>query len=115
MNIFIEYIIVFILIYTFYYFFITRHNQEYNKKQLPAEVLYFKKIYKVNITKDIYKSFLNIITIVNTFIITTTYIILIYLLNNWIARILVGVVLLILMIIICYGILARYYLKKEGR
>lgn len=115
MNIFIEYIIVFILIYTFYHFFIIRHNQEYNKKQLPVEILYLKKIYKVNITKDIYKSFLYISAIINTFIITTIYIILIYLLNNWITRILIGVVLLILMIIICYGILARYYLKKEGR
>ena len=35
--------------------------------------------------------------------------------ENWVLRIIFGIVLLILMTIICYGLLGRYYLWKEGR
>ena len=115
MNIYLEYIIVFILIYIFYYFSIIKNYSKYDKKNLPVELLYLKKIYKININKEQYKSFLTTYSIINTFIITTIYIILMYLLNNWLLRILIGIVLLLLLIIICYGLLARYYLKKEGR
>jgi len=115
MNIFLEYTIVFILIYFFYYISIIKNYSKYDKKNLPVELLYLKKIYKVNITKDEYKNFIYTYSFINTFIITTIYIILMYLLNDWIPRIIIGIILLILMIIICYGLLARYYLKKEGR
>lgn len=115
MNIFLEYIIVFILVYVIYYFLTTKHYKKYDKKHIPVEAMYLKKIYNVNITKDKYKNFLYAYSFINAFIITTNYIILMYLLNGWVLRIIIGVILLILMIIICYGLLARYYLKKEGR
>ena len=58
MNIFFEYIIVFILIYTFFYFGIIKHIKKYDKKNLPVELLYLKKIYKVNIPKEEYQDWL---------------------------------------------------------
>ena len=39
---------------------------------------------------------------------------LMYLLKSWVLRIIIGVVLLILLLIICYGLLGRYYMMKEG-
>ena len=115
MSIFLEYIIVFILVAIFYHITIKLHYKNYNKDKLPVELLYLKKIYKISVNKENYKSYINILPIVNSFIITTIYIMLMYLLKSWVLRIIIGVVLLILLLIICYGLLGRYYLKKEGR
>ena len=100
MSVFLEYVIVFVLVYIFYYIFFVRNNREYDIKRLPVELLYLKKIYKVSISKDNYNNYVNICAIVNTFIITTIYIILMYLVSAWIIRIILGVILLILMLII---------------
>ena len=114
MSIVLEYLIVFALIWVMNYFIFIKGRLKYNKKEVPTELLYLKKIYKINLKKINYKNFVYTYTTINTFIITTIYIILIYLLNSWILRIIIGIILLILLMIICYGLLARYYLKKEG-
>ena len=114
-KILLEYIIVFIIIWLMNYFLLVKNKLKYKKKEVPTELLYLKKIYKINIKKINYKSFVYTYTIINSFIISTIYIILMYLLDNWILRIIIGVILLVLLIIICYGLLGRYYLKKEGR
>lgn len=114
-KIFLEYIIVFIIVWLINYFIYGKNRLKYNKKALPTELLYLKKTYKINIEKKDYKSFVYIYTTINSFIITTVYIIIMYLLNNWILRGIIGIILLILLLIICYGLLGRYYIKKEGR
>lgn len=113
MNILLEYIIVFIGVLIVNYYFNKFNRNNLPKKVLTPELLYLKKIYKVNIREEEKKSFYRTIIVVNSFIITTIYIILMYLLDSWIFRIIIGIVLLILMIIICYGILGRYYRGKE--
>ena len=113
MNILLEYLIVFIGVLIINYYFNKFNRKNLDKKTLTPELLYLKKIYKVNIREKDKNNFYRTIIVINSFIITTIYIILMYLLNNWILRIIIGIVLLILMIIICYGILGRYYRKKE--
>ena len=115
MNILIESVIVFVLVYFIFYYVLASGGKKYNPKKIPVELLYLKRIYKVNIKKEDYAGFLHICAILNSFIVTCIYLILIYLVNSWWVRIIVGIVLLILMLIICYGILARYYLKKGSR
>ena len=39
----------------------------------------------------------------------------IYLVKNMIIRIIIGTVILVLLIIICYGLLGRYYLYRETK
>ncbi len=112
MNVLLEYIIVFCVVFVLNYFMLATSKKKYNKKHIPTELLYLKKIYGVDIKKISYEKFVITYAIINTFIISTIYIILMYLLNNWILRIIIGIVLLILMIIICYGFLAKYYLWK---
>lgn len=114
MAIVLEYIIVFIFIFVINYLMRIRNNVKYKKKNIPNELLYLKKIYNINVNKGNYKQFIYICCITNTFIITTIYIILIYLIEGWILKIILGIILLILMIIICYGLLGRYFSKKEG-
>ena len=114
LNILLEYIIVFLLVFVMNYFMFVKNKKKYNKKKLPTELLYLQKIYGVDVNKISYERFVYVYTFVNTFIISTIYIILMYLLDEWIWRIIVGIVLLILLIIICYGFMAKYYLWKEG-
>ena len=106
---------VFGIVWLINYFLFVRGNTKYNKKNVPTELLYLKKIYQINIKKINYKNFVYIYTFINSFIMSFIYIVLMYLLDNWILRVVIGVVLLLLMIIICYGLLGRYYLWKEGK
>ena len=115
MNIFLEYIIGFIGVYCLNYFVSVQGQKLEKKKKKMTEALYLKKFYGVVISKKDYSKFLVICSLINTFIISTIYMIIMYLLNHIILRIIIGVILLILMIIICYGFLAKYYLWKEGR
>lgn len=115
MNIVLEYVVVFIGVFIFNYFVTKVSSKKLSKNQVPTEVLYLKKVYKVTIPKKSYPKFMIICSLINTFIISTIYIIIMYLVNYIILRIVIGVILLILMIIICYGFLAKYYLWKEGR
>ena len=115
MKIFLEYIVVFMFIWVMNYFLFIKNKLKYDKKNVPTELLYLKKIYHVNIRRINYKKFVYQYTLINSFIITTIYIILVYLVKGMILKIVLGVILLILMIIICYGLLGRYYLSKEGR
>jgi len=114
-RVLIEYLLVFLLLFIVHYIFVVRKNKKYNKDKVPLELLYLVRIYGLNIKKINYKKFVWIYSLINTFIISTVYIIIFYLLNNLILQIVIGVVLLILFIIICYGLLGRYYLKKEGK
>lgn len=113
MTILLEYIIVFIGVLIINSL-IASYNKKHTKGILTHELLYLKKIYHIDIKKIDKSKFTKTITLINTFIITTIYIILMYLLKGWLLRIIVGLILLVLMIIICYGLLGRYYLKKEG-
>ena len=78
--------------------------QEYLTICLEIEEEYYKKI-------DINK-LNNQIVWVNTIIMSIIYMICCYLIKGFIFQILIGFVLLILLIIIAYGLLGRYYMKR---
>ena len=115
LNIFLEYIIVFIGVYCLNYFVSVQGQKLEKKKKKMTEALYLKKFYGVVISKKDYSKFLVICSLINTFIISTIYIIIMYLVSGIIFKVIIGVILLVLMIIICYGLLAKYYLWKEGK
>ena len=111
----IEFLVVFLVVYLINYFLFVRNKLKYSKKDVPTELLYMKKIYNINLKKLNYKNFVYSYALVNTFIISCVYMIVTYLISNFVLKLVIGIVLMILMIIICYGLLARYYLWKEGR
>ena len=115
MNIIFEYLIVFLVIFILNYFFFIRNKEKYNKKKIPYELYYLKSIYNINLKKDNYKKFVWVYSLTNTFIITTSYIIVVELVKGILLQVVVGLVLIILLIIICYGLLGRYYNWKEGK
>lgn len=114
LNILLEYIISYALVFLLYCLIFIRKKTKYNKNKVPVEYYYLVSLYGLR-QKDIdYKKFMYISGLVNTFIIVTTYIVVSKLLNKWFIQLLCGIVIIILLIIICYGILGRYYQKKQN-
>lgn len=115
LNIIIEYLISYALVFLLYYFLFIRKKTKYNKNKIPVEYYFLVNVYKIN-SKDInYKKFIYLSGFVNTFIIVTTYIIVSKLISKWFLQLLFGVVIIVLLIIICYGIIGRYYKGKEHK
>lgn len=114
-QIIIEALIIFIAIFLFNYIFFVRKNKKLKKDQMPLELIYLANIYGINPKKLKYRKFQYTYSFINAFIITVTYLAVIYLIKTMIMKVIIGIVLLILLIIICYGLLGRYYLYQEEK
>lgn len=113
-SIIIEYIISFALVFLLYYLLFIRKKTKYNKNKVPVEYYYLVSLYKLKEKEIDYKRFMYISGLINTFIIVTTYIVVFKLLDSWFWMLICGIVIIVLLIIICYGILGRYYTKKQN-
>lgn len=111
----IEAILIFILIFLFNYIIFVRKNKKLKKDDMPLELIYLSNIYGIDPKKINYRKFQYTYSIINSFIITSTYLVVIYLVKTMIMKIIIGVTLLVLLIIICYGLLGRYYLKEQSK
>lgn len=114
LNILLEYVIAYILVFVLYFFIFVRKKTMYDKNKVPVEFYYLVSLYGLEQKKINYKKFIYETAFINTFIIVTTYIIISKLLDKWVWQLLIGIVLIILMIIICYGLLGRFY-RKRGK
>ena len=112
-KIIIEICIVYTLVFGLNYFLFVRKNKKLNKNEMPLELIYLCGIYGINPKKINFRRFQYAYSFINAFIITTTYILVIYLVKLMIFKVIIGIVILILLIIICYGLLGRYYLYRE--
>ena len=115
MNFIREFLFLFIILYIFNYVILYLYNKKFNKNKNVSLIFYLKKIYGINLNKNGYSKLIWLFAFLNSFIIDTTYIIIFYLLNNLILRFIFGIILIILLTIVCYGIFARLYLLKEGK
>lgn len=112
LSILLEYVITYILVFILYFLLFVMKKTKYNKNKVPVEYYYLVSLYGLDEKKINYKWFVYASAFINTFIIVTTYIIITRLLDKLIWQILVGIVIIVLFIIICYGLLGRYYQKK---
>ena len=113
LNIMLEYIISYALVFLLYYLLFIRKKTKYNKNKVPIEYYYVISLYGLKENDIDYKKFMYMTLFVNTFIIVTPSIIVFKLLDNWIWMFICGIVIIILLIVICYGIIGRYYQKKQ--
>lgn len=113
LNILLEFIIVYIVVFILYWLIFVRKKTKYNPNKVPVEFYYLVSLYRLDQNKISYKKFIYATSFINTFIIDATYMVVSKLLNKWVWQLLVGIVVIILLIIICYGILGRYY-QKHG-
>ena len=116
-NIYIQLLIETLIIYTaiflFNYFVFVRKNKKLKKDEMPLELIYLSGIYEIDPKKINFRSFQYTYCFINSFIITATYLAVTYLVKTMLMKVIIGVVLLVLLIVICYGLLGRYYLYKE--
>ena len=111
----IETLIIFIAVFLFNYFVFVRKNKKLKQDEMPLELIYLSSIYGINPKKLKYRKFQYTYSFLNAFIITSTYLAVTYLIKTMLMKVIIGIVLLILLIIICYGLLGRYYLYKEEK
>ena len=71
---------------------------------MPLELIYLSSIYGIDPKKIHFRKFQYAYSLINAFIITATYILVIYLVPTMILKVVLGIVILILLIIICYDL-----------
>ena len=105
--------IVFVLVFLLNYFLFVRKNKKLKQDEMPLELIYLTGIYEIDPKKINFRRFQYIYSLLNAFIITTTYMLVVYLVKYMLLKVVIGIVLLVLLIIVCYGLLGRYYQYKE--
>jgi len=110
-----EYILVLVVLLIINYIFFIRKKQKLDKKRVPIELNYLIRLYGLNVKKIDYKKFVWIYNVINAFIMSSVYIIVIYLVDGFALQLVFAMILLLLLTIICYGLLGRYYQKKGDK
>ncbi len=111
----IEVLIVFTFVFLLNYFLFVRKNKKLKKDEMPLELIYLSGIYGIDPKKINFRRFQYTYSLLNAFIITTTYMLVTYFVKYALLKVIIAIVLIILLIIICYGLLGRYYMYKEDK
>ncbi len=114
-QILIESLIIFTAVFLLNYFLFVRKNKKLKKNDMPLELIYLANIYSIDPKKINYRKFQYAYSLINSFIITTTYLLVIYLIKSMLIKVIAGIVIVILLIIICYGLLGKYYQSKQNK
>lgn len=108
----IYFLISFIIVYLFYFLTVILQKKRYDKFKKSNQVMYFVKKYKLNVNKINIKKFINIIALVNSFIIALVFASVIKIKSN-LLMLLVGLILLIPLMLVCYHFIGKYLQKEE--
>ena len=114
-QILVETLIVYIAVFLLNYLLFVRKNKKLKTNEMPLELIYLSSIYGIDPKHIHFRKFQYAYSLINAFIITTTYLIVIYLIKTMLMKVIIGIVLLILLIIICYGLLGRFYQYQEEK
>ena len=110
----IEFIITFVIVYFFYYFGVVRKCKK-DKKVIPTEVSLILHYYDIDIKKiDLYQM-IKVVSIVTTFIISVIITIISIFFHSTIILLIFGALISILVAIICYRIIGKYYEKNSKK
>lgn len=106
------YIITFTVCYLIYFIFVINRKNMLEKFIDGKEIRYLKYKYKVKVNKHNLKKIAHMVSLANSFIISTTVFV-IGLIDNLVIEILLGFALIFILIILLYRIIA-IIIKKEG-
>ena len=73
LNILLDFIISYTIIFILYYLFFIFKKTKYNKKKIPVEYYYLVRVYHLDEKKINYKNFLYTSALINTFIISMIF------------------------------------------
>ena len=108
------FIISFLIIYFIYFFLVVRRDKGIEAFKKGKQVLFFKNAYGLDLDNLDYKKFAQSLSLVNAFIVAFTVTVIEFI-DGYILKLLVGFVILIPLILICYYMLGKIYKKKEGK
>ena len=114
MKYLINFIIVFIIIYLFYFLFIINRKEEVKKFKNNTFVKYLVRIYKLDLKKLDMKYIANVVAISNSFIIATTYSI-VLLIDGFVKQMFMAIGVFILLQLFIYHIIGINLKKKESK
>ena len=107
--------VIFTAVWLFNYFFFVKKMRKFVKDDMPLELIYLANVCKIDPTKVDYHKFQITYCFINAFIITFDCLLVIYLIKTMFVRIIVGIVVVIILIIVCYGLLGKYYQRKQRK
>lgn len=108
-------ILAFIIVYIIYLVLIIFNKKGRSKIRFGVESTFLLKVYKVKINKISDKKLANIISLANSLIVSLTFYIIGFFFEKAIFQILLAFPILILLIIMIYSIIGKYYKRKYDR
>lgn len=114
MKYIIIFVVSFLVVYLAYLFTVILNKKKLNKFETSNQALYFVKKYNVKVSDKNVKLLANLVALANSFIISTTLII-IDLVPNYILKVLVAFVIIIPLILILYHFVGLIMLKRGNK
>lgn len=107
-------IIVFLFIYLLYAVTVIHSKKKIKDFEKSGQASFIIKKYKLSVSKINMKNFARLIAFANSFIIALAFFITDFI-ENYILKLLIGFIILIPTIILCYHLIGMLYKKKEGK
>ena len=108
----ISFLIYFVMIYLVYFFTVIIQKKKYEKIKRGTQVMYFVKRYNLDFNKISFTKFINVLSLVNSFIMALT-ITLVQYLPNLMLKLMVAFVTLIVLILSCYKLIGLYIERRN--
>lgn len=103
---------IFLVLYVFYFFFMVLKKKKIDKEKIPVELRLLINKYRLDMSKINYRGIMNRIAIVSCFDISFVATFVFRYIKNEVLMFLIGSAMLIPLIIITFGFIGKYYVKK---
>ena len=114
----ISFLLYFLIIYLLYLITVVLKKEKYEKYKRGKQVLFFIKKYNVDFKKVSFERFINVLSIINSFIMATTIMIVRLIItdgfmNNIIIKLSIAFVVLMFLIIVCYSVYGKILERRS--
>ena len=113
MKLLLSYVIYFVVIYLFYFFTVIIRKNKYEKYKRSRQIMFFVKRYNLDFKKISFSKFLNIVALTNSFIMSTTIMLLEYVPNLFL-KLVIAFVALMILILACYKLIGIYIERRNN-
>ncbi len=107
-----DFVLLFLLFYLIYTVFLNKKKRDYSKLKKNDVIKIFIARYDLDMRKTDYKKVLNVITIINSFIISFSATLVLHIENFWL-KVAVCFVVIFILIYSLFEIAGRYFKNKE--
>lgn len=108
------FVFAFTLIYLFYLFTVILQKKRYDKFKESNQVMFFVKRYKLDKDKINIKKFINVISLVNSFIIAISFTVS-SISSNFIIELLIGLLVIVPLMLLSYHVIGISLKKEEEK